>query len=93
MRGKLSNNTISLISAVFKDNIYDDSWRAIYKYACTSCGEFSRCPYSPFRFGESRVCLRRISFDHKFRMNLYCDIEDPTQCEKFIAFLNGKAVD
>ena len=93
MRGKLTNIKVTLISAAYKDNIYDDSGRALYNYACNSCGDNSRCPYARFRLHDSRVCFRRIAYDHEDRIILYCDAEDPIQRSKYIAFIIGKLYD
>lgn len=93
MLSKLNNIKVTLISAVYKDNIYDDSGRALYQYACNSCGDNSRCPYARFRLDDSRVCFRRIAYDHENRIILYCDAENPVQCAKYIAFICGKLYD
>lgn len=93
MRGKLTNIKVTLISAAYKDNIYDDSGRALYNYACNSCGDNNRCPYARFRLHDSRVCFRRISYDHENGIILYCDVEDPIQRSKYLAFIIGKLYD
>lgn len=93
MLSKLTNTTVTLISAAYKDNIYDDSGRAIYTYACNSCGDNNRCPYARFRLHDSRVCFRRLAYDHENRIILYCDAEDQTQCNKYLAFISGKLYD
>ena len=93
MLSKLSNIKVTLISAVYKDNIYDDSGRALYNYACNTCGDNSRCPYARFRLHDSRVCFRRIAYDRENRIILYCDAEDPIQCAKYLAFISGKLYD
>lgn len=93
MIDKLTTHKVTLISANIKDDIYDDSWKSLYKYACVSCGEFNRCPYTPFRFYDSRVCLRRKSYDNVDRINIYCDIDDPIYYAKFVAFMSGQTYD
>ena len=93
MSSKLTNINVTLISAVYKDNFYDDSGRALYQYACNTCGDNSRCPYARFRLHDSRVCFRRIAHDRENRIILYCDAEDPIQRNKYLAFICGKLFD